>query len=439
MIYVKMARVINYEKMRSLFFDFLICNALFNSWRHPLEARPFYGRCYEKVKKERMEGKIETSEKEGESVEPSGSVIKFSGGACKNCGRSDFQSRNHLFRHLKECLINRNPFNYEITPEERFFKENNAYIFVTGGRFRGKTLNFIERYNCKTDSWEFLPEMKEHRGSHGSVAIFPYLYILGGGGLHSNLISGEKIHCVTFESQPLKAMIHCRHAFSVVSYQNQFIFTLGGWANGTICCQQIEKYDIASEEWIECAPMTIGRRLFGAAVCHAKIYCFGGKREDGVWDSDSLEIYDIVTNTWSVGKPLPMPGQTSAVTINDFIYVTIHGHSLYRYDPRQDLYEKLVDTLPLLNWYCFDMTTINQELYFHGGNVNGKWSNVLWKYHPYLNTWKELTAMKKVRRRCSAAVLVVPKEVETVADEEEEDSRIEMSSEVCYMEYLKFK
>ena len=335
--------------------------------------------------------------------------MKSSGIVCKNCGKSDFPSRNQLYRHLKDCLLNRNPFNYPIVDQSEFLRENEAFIYVTGGRFRGKTLNFIERYNCSTDSWEDMPDMQEHRGSHGSVAINQYLYILGGGGLHSNLTSGEKINCNSFVSEPLSPMLNCRHAFSVVSYDNRYIFTIGGWENGSICCTQIEKFDTETSEWTACASMPTGRRLFGAAVCGSKIYCFGGKREDLVWDSDVLEIYDILTNTWSTGLPLPMPGQTSAVTIKDFIYVTIHGHSLYRYDPSRNIYEILVHSLPLFNWYCFDMTTINQELYFHGGNIDGKWSNSLWKYNPYLDTWKELTPMKRVRRRCSAAVLIIPK------------------------------
>lgn len=331
---------------------------------------------------------------------------------CKSCGNEEFTSRNQLFKHLKVCLLNRNPKNYDIIPDEVFFSENLAYIYVTGGRVRGKTLDSFERYCCNTDTWESLGNMKEHRGSHSSVVIGQTLYVIGGGGLHHNLASGEQIDCITLENSPIQVMNSFRHAMSVVAIldspsDSSAIYAIGGWEDGSRCCHQLEKYNVNLQQWSDCEPMPTARRLFGATVHQQKIYCFGGKREDGIWDTNVLEIYDSLTNTWSTGKPLPYPGQTSAITIKDFIYVIIHGGGIYRYDPSTDSYVLLTSSLPLNKWFCFDVTTVNQEIYFHGGNVDGKWSNELFKYHPYLDRWTHLTPMQKERRRCSAATFVV--------------------------------
>lgn len=329
---------------------------------------------------------------------------------CKNCGEGGFKSRNKLFSHLKVCLIDRR-LGDDVTSDEEYFKQHNAFIYVTGGRIRGKTLNCVERYSCEKNAWEDIPSLSEHRGSHGTAVIGHYLYVLGGGGLHSNLSSVEKLNCVSnqWDSPSTQAfMLSFRHALGVVSV-GKYIFAIGGWVDGTICSNKVEKFDTDTETWTASANLLTPRRLFGICVYKEKIYTFGGNCGDGIWNSNVLEIYDTSTDCWTSGKPVPIAGQMSAATVKDSIFVAIHGYHILRYDPANDLYVTISFELPLRNWFCFDVTEINSRLYFHGGNVNGVWSNVLWKYDPYKNTWIELAKMRKSRRRCSASAVVWPR------------------------------
>lgn len=327
---------------------------------------------------------------------------------CSNCGQSSFSSRNKLFAHLKACLIQRNPKNYELISDDQYFDQHIAYIYVTGGRFRGKTLNCIERYCCGTNTWESLPDMTEHRGSHGSVVISPYLYILGGGGLHSNLATCEKIDCTDNQKLSMQPMLSFRHALAVVSDNLRFLYAVGGWIDGSVCSKDLERYDVIENCWDTLSPMPTGRRLLGAAYLGEKIYCFGGNCQDHDWNTNVLEIYDVASDSWSTGCPLPHSGQTSAIAILDFIFVVVHGKCILRYDPLENTYTEISNQLPNKSWFCFDMTVINNKIYFHGGNIEGKWSNCLWKYCPFENKWVELAPMQKVRRRCAATPFVVP-------------------------------
>jgi len=330
---------------------------------------------------------------------------------CQNCGKGNFPSRNKLFAHLKVCLIHRNPEKVNIIADEEFFKSNEAYIYVTGGRIRGKTLNCVERYSCEKNTWESLPSLSEHRGSHGSAVVGQTLYVLGGGGLHSNLSSIEKLDCKTNKweiSMVQEHMLSFRHALGIIN-MGKDIFAIGGWVDGSYCSPQVEKYDTQTNTWMECANFPTPRRLFGITSLDEKIYTFGGNCGDGIWNSDVLEIYDVLTDSWSKGKSVPIAGQTSAATIDSYIFVAIHGHHIVRYSPLEDDYITISFELPFRNWFCFDVSAINGRLYFHGGNIDGVWSNVLWKYDPFDNTWIELAKMKKSRRRCSAAVVAWPK------------------------------
>jgi hypothetical protein len=341
---------------------------------------------------------------------------------CRVCGRSDFPSRNQLFRHLKKgCVLDRDTVSQQTLLFSDFIQQNSAFIYVTGGRVRGRTLKSCERYDCQRNEWESVPFLIENRGSHCSFTSWPSLFVCGGGGLSSNLCTVERLNCITGEIRFVKPMSTFRHAMSVVcDEQREFAYVVGGWMFGKSFCREVELYNMANGIWTTAKGlMPTGRRLFGAALCEKKkeIVCFGGKCEDGVWDTNAVDIYSIEDDSWKSGPPLPIPGQTSAVSIGDIIYVVVHGHGpILRFNPLKDDEDKsrehfvaVASSLLFDKWFCFEVVAINDELYFVGGNIDGKWSNKLVKYNPCLNEWTELASMRQERRRCSAAVAVVPK------------------------------
>jgi hypothetical protein len=140
--------------------------------------------------------------------------------SCEHCKETGFPSRNKLFKHYKYCSSAlKLPLSSEII-DPNFNDTKDAYIYVTGGRIRGKTLGYVERYihilahefinsqlnllksylcrySIKRNVWEKVPNMLENRGSHCSAAIGNIIYVMGGGGFHSNLDSNEKFNCET--------------------------------------------------------------------------------------------------------------------------------------------------------------------------------------------------------------------------------------------------
>ncbi|RYY82282.1 hypothetical protein EON63_13685 [archaeon] len=145
---------------------------------------------------------------------------------CKNCGRSDFSSRNKLFSHLKACLINRNPCNHVRLLDEDFLAQHDAYLYVCGGRIRGKTLGYVERYDFSSRTWCKMPSLLENRGSHVSVSVDNYVYVIGGGGFRSNLDTIERIDVLTNEIIKLASMPVSRHALTAV-VMGRSIYTIG--------------------------------------------------------------------------------------------------------------------------------------------------------------------------------------------------------------------
>lgn len=59
------------------------------------------------------------------------------------------------------------------------------------GRLRGRTLKSTEIFSFKSFTWLMAPSMLENRGSHAAVSLNESIYVIGGGGLKSNLATCE--------------------------------------------------------------------------------------------------------------------------------------------------------------------------------------------------------------------------------------------------------
>ena len=351
--------------------------------------------------------------------------------SCKICGLENFDSRNKLFKHVKICTstLSQAQILSSVDAEE---DPTNKFIYVTGGRCRGRTLGSVERYSLSLKRWEPCTHMMENRGSHGAAAIDNRLYVFGGGGFRSNLAT-----CEMFDSKlqvwkpvaPLKTFRHALVVFSMeVSYDffchkqsfinvtdihrnsligekpMSLIFAIGGWYDGSVCSGDVEVYDYLTDTWVACASLAVPRRLLGACAYKNELYVFGGNCDDGVWFTAAVECYSLATNTWSRKKDLNFPGPTSAVTIGDYIYVILHGKRIMRYCPQSDAYTDLAE-LPLVEWFCFDVTVFGCLVYVHGGVSQGDSSKAFFSYDIRTDKWEELPQMLFPRRRCAAAIM----------------------------------
>ena len=309
--------------------------------------------------------------------------------------------------------------------------EEKTYIYVTGGRLRGKTLGCVERFSFEKDEWQTQPRMQESRGSHGAVALGAALIVVGGGGFKSNLSTVEMLLCEnnsndnndsSNETSPsysrwtnIAPLTTHRHALGVQLFREDSVFAIGGWINGSECSGAVEKYDLKLNAWSHCSPLFSPRRLHGTAALHnsSEIFVFGGNREDGDWYTASVESYDVAGDCWRECNDLPLAGPCSAATVrcprsnDEKIFVFMHGNAVYRYNHIEDSYEKL-SALPLPEWFCFDVVAIDLDIYAVGGAQKGKWSNAFYRYKTESDVWEELPRMRKERRRCAAAVVRIP-------------------------------
>jgi hypothetical protein len=370
--------------------------------------------------------------------------------SCTQCNDT-FASRNKLFKHLKLCIGTSGGTENAVSVAPEVIADtpvdvSGYYIYVTGGRLRGRTLGSVERYCLSSGEWEqCVPSLLENRGSHGALAIEKTVFVMGGGGFDSNLATCEAYDCQAKTWHGISPMETYRHALILASVnvnpenasdinspqkkpkleggsatatestnmptvppKGWQIYAIGGWVNGSVCAADTERYDVQSNQWTRCANMKVPRRLLGATDVDGKIYAFGGNIDDAantkVWYSAAVESYDPVMDMWEGKRDLPHAGPTSAVTVGGIVYVFIHGREVYRYDHKNDEYTRL-SALPLPEWYCFDVCALAHYVYLIGGATKGTWSKATYLYNTLTDMWTQLPDMRVQRRRCAAALV----------------------------------
>ena len=159
-------------------------------------------------------------------------------------------------------------------------------------------------------------------------------------------------------------------------------------------------YDPASNSWTTLAPVPDSSTVLASAVyspINNKMYLFGGQDVGASTTSNATRIYDIATNTWSAGTPMPdLRAFMASGYFNNKIYL-VGGYSTANVDPA---FANVWEYDPVANTFNtsrMDMPAalggpgygvINGHLYVAGGrDINNPNLNTLYDYDIAANTW----------------------------------------------------
>ncbi len=279
------------------------------------------------------------------------------------------------------------------------------YIYLIGGRSRGKTLSKIERYSIIENKWEDCINLNDARGSTAACGIAPFIYVMGGGGIKSNLSTCEKLNTSSNKWEKLDDISIARHALSACN-SDTCIYLIGGWIAGTISSKNVELFDIEKNAWKQLESLIVPRRLHAVVYLanENKIFIFGGQTNLGV--IDDVECYFINENKWEVKKSLPMAGCTQAVVISGIVYVLIMPKCIFKYDYINDNYEKVENgDYPLEEWYGFSAVAYMDKVFVLGGTSKGRYCDDVFSFDVKKFTWEKLQNMRFARRRSSAVFI----------------------------------
>jgi len=190
-----------------------------------------------------------------------------------------------------------------------------------------------------------------------------------------------------------------------------FIYIMNG---STFCpltySTDVYRYDPNTDTYTQLTSNTVGTWTQTAVYLNGKIYKMGGKNASDY--QTALEVYDIATDTWSLGFPLPEPtGFAVSWTQSGLIFIAggvvasgVATNSIYAYDPVNDTWTSVAD-LPDTRWGTASAVYGNGVV-MAGGLVGGvDYQNVSTSTIYSEGGWVALPDMPEKRARGNGAVL----------------------------------
>lgn len=191
-----------------------------------------------------------------------------------------------------------------------------------GGMFVGET-DINEVYDPTTDSWTSKMPAPTRRCELTAAAHGGKIYVLGGRGPLSAILTTNEIYDVAADTWSTGApMLTARAGLASAALGNK-IYAIGG-RTGAIprsgpVLNTVEVYDIATGTWTIVAPLKVARSDLVAVAHGGKIYAIGGW--DGTNAVGTVEVYNPTKDIWTIATPMP--------TARSNLAADVKGNSIY--------------------------------------------------------------------------------------------------------------
>jgi len=198
-------------------------------------------------------------------------------------------------------------------------------IYVIGGKD-----GVNEVYDPATNTWATKAPLPSQRTSFGIATYANKIYVIGGyantttDGI-SNLSGLVEVYDPATNSWETKTSMPTPRAQLTACTVNGKIYTLGGFENAFSgkCSAVNEVYDPETDTWSTKKPMLADMYAHCAVALGDKIYVIWGQSGgqsgsylSGPWN----QIYDTKTNTWTLGATPPKPVHRSAAAVTSGLY-----------------------------------------------------------------------------------------------------------------------
>ncbi len=182
------------------------------------------------------------------------------------------------------------------------------------------------------------------------------------------------------------------------------LFVLGGYPKGRVTVTTVQIYDIATDSWRLGPPLPQPNNHGMAAVVDGVLYLIGGQTDANRAYVDTVYALDPKVGKWVEKARMPTARSAGApVVLDGKIFVAggrpPRGHDFSVYDPRTDRWETLPD-LPSQRNHIIG-AAINGRAYFAGGRLEGGFQSektpAFEAFDPKMRQWTVAAPMPKGR------------------------------------------
>jgi N-acetylneuraminic acid mutarotase len=179
---------------------------------------------------------------------------------------------------------------------------------------------------------------------------------------------------------PFGTLSEVRAGITVAAAGNKIVFAgaeLSGWPQ-SYGSSRVDIYDMVTQTW-STAELRERRSGMAAVAAGNKIFFAGGRLGDGSFDTyySTVEIYDVSTNTWSVASLSEPRSYIAAAAVGNKVFFAGGEKDMnYNTSTTVDIYD-----LSANNWSTATLSearanisavTVNSKIYFAGGNTQNR-------------------------------------------------------------------
>ncbi|XP_058059485.1 kelch-like ECH-associated protein 1B [Anopheles bellator] len=190
----------------------------------------------------------------------------------------------------------------------------------------------------------------------------------------------------------------------------RMIFVAGGYYKHSL--DMLEGYNVDDKVWLTLPKLTVPRSGLGAAFLKGTFYAVGGRNNSpgSSYDSDWVDRYNPVTETWRPCSPMSVPRNRVGVVVMDELLYAVGGSSGSDYHNTVEYYDPETDRWTLVQpmqakRLGVGVAVVNRLLYAFGG-FDGKTRLASVEcYHPENNAWTPVPPMCYGRSGAGVAAL----------------------------------
>ncbi|MDA0170157.1 hypothetical protein OJ998_13755 [Solirubrobacter taibaiensis] len=233
-----------------------------------------------------------------------------------------------------------------------------GHVLAAGGQTRMvQPIASTELYDPRAKTWSDGPDLSVGRTELG-LMVLDDGRVLAVGGNQFDPVGAEVLNLARDEWEPTGKTSALRYNAALVKLKDGKVLAAGGWSSSGLDYTvpstyhtSAEIYDPATNAWTAVAPMHRKRYApAGAILPDGRVLIASGREANSPFtetaSSQTYEIYDPATNSWSDPKPLlsPRAAAGSLVTLSDGRLVHVGGSTSSRGVDTADVYDPRTDT-----------------------------------------------------------------------------------------------
>ncbi|XP_016656991.1 kelch-like protein 2 [Acyrthosiphon pisum] len=170
-------------------------------------------------------------------------------------------------------------------------------IYAVGGGNDNNSLNSVEVFDVSIQKWRLVASMSTERFDLGVGVLNNLLYAVGGAD-DDNCLKSVECYDPTLDTWTPVAEMSTNRQGVGVGVLNGLMYAIGGY-DGDEDLKSVEVYRPTDGVWSSVADMEICRFRPGVVALDGLLYVMGGISDDSIY-SDTVEIYNPKTNTWTM-------------------------------------------------------------------------------------------------------------------------------------------